>query len=107
MLHHWRTGLYLLAAALIWFAEDYVFTRGLGFNAGQTAVVTVYFVGLFAAAMLFVQKTMQRLAQTRPGDPEDIPITRILAMAPVLTVILGSFAALPIIILVLLAGSVL
>lgn len=108
MLQQLRTALYLLAAGIVWFAEDFVFSRGLRFNAAQTAVVTLYFLALFGSAVWLVLRTHRRLAGavTLPG-PEDFTVARLVSLAPVLTLVVGSFAALPVIILVLLAGSIL
>lgn len=108
MLRHTRTPAYLLAAGAIWFAEDVVFTRAFGFNAGQSAVVTIYFLALFVGAILFAVKTYRRAkADGDRGQPSELSIDRIIAVAPVLTVIVGSFAALPIIVLVLIGGYLL
>jgi ABC-type nickel/cobalt efflux system permease component RcnA len=103
---HARTVLYLVAAGIIWFAEDVVFTRGLGFDAAQTSVVTTYFVLLFAVAIWFIVRTYRR-GQSRPASEDEPPLAKVISMAPALTLIIGSFAALPVIILVLMAGSIL
>jgi len=107
VLRYWRTALYLGAAGAIWFAEDVVFSRALGFGIAQTAVVTAYFIGLFIAALWFIVKTLARIERDQRPQDETIPVTRLVAMAPVLTVLLGSFAALPIFMLVLILGAVL
>lgn len=104
---HWRTGVYLVAAAAIWFAEDYVFTRGLGFDGVQTGIVTIYFVLLFATAIAFILRATRRMRNDPSSAQGEFSATRLLSMAPAMTVIIGSFAALPILILVLALGSVL
>lgn len=106
MFTHARAIIYLFAAGVIWFAEDAVFSRGLGFDLAQTAIVTVYFIALFALAVWFLlaMYRKQQAGEIRAGD---LPVARILSMAPVLTLIVGSFAALPVFILVLIAGSIL
>lgn len=106
MIRHWRTVAYLLAAAIIWFAEDFAFSRGLGFNAAQTAVVTIYFLVLFVGAVWFICRTHARLSASTTPD-EHLSVARVVSMAPVVTVLLGSFAALPVIVLVLLLGTIL
>jgi len=103
--NHLRTAIYLSAAAVIWFAEDGVFSVAFRFNAAQIAVVTVYFAALFAGAIWLIRRTYLRTGMEEPS--EDLPISRIVSMAPVLVVLVGSFAALPIFMIVLVAGAVL
>ena len=96
-----------MAAAAIWFAEDYVFTRGLGFDGVQTGIVTLYFVLLFAAAIAFILRATRRMDNDPSSAQSDFSAARLISMAPAITVIIGSFAALPILILVLALGSIL
>ncbi len=103
MLGYWRTALYLCAAGAIWFAEDAVFSLAFRFGILQTCIVTVYFVGLFICAVWYVFK-LSRQGLNAPSESE-LPIAKIVSMAPVLAVVLGSFAALPIFLLVLLVGA--
>ncbi len=107
MLTHARTVLYLAAAGAIWFAEDVVFSRAFGFNLAQTAVVTLYFVILFGLAVRFVIHTYRRLNSSPRSADADYPIAKVVSMAPVIAVLLGSFAALPIFMFVLIAGALL
>ena len=107
MFKHARTVTYLAAAGAIWFAEDVVFSRAFGFGVAQTAVVTLYFIALFAIAFWSVIRTYRRMEASPASDDLDFPIARIVSMAPVITVLLGSFAALPIFMFVLIAGAVL
>jgi hypothetical protein len=107
VLAHVRPILYLTASGLVWFAEDYLFTRGLRFNAAQTVVVTVYFVALFGAAVRFILLAYARADKGVPSGSNDISPDRLVAMAPVFTLIVGSFAALPMLMLVLVLGAVL
>jgi hypothetical protein len=102
---HTRTIIYLAAAGAIWFAEDLVFSRAFGFNLLQTAVVTLYFIILFGLAVRFVLETYRSLEQNPQATESDFPIARVVSMAPIITVLLGSFAALPIFMLVLIVGA--
>lgn len=104
MTGHIRTAAYLVAAAAIWFAEDGVFSTAFGFNAIQTAVVTLYFVALLVAALWLVRRTYRAMRES--GSVSDLSLSRAVAMAPVAVVLIGSFAALPIFMIVLLAGAV-
>jgi len=101
-----RTALYLAAAAAIWFTEDIVISLQLGFSAAQTTVLTAYFVLLFAGAVWLVVRTYRRLDSGGAGSSE-FPLARVIAMAPAFTLVVGSFAALPVIMLVLALRSVL
>jgi hypothetical protein len=105
VLTHTRTVVYIAASAAIWFAEDYVFTRALGFNAAQTAVVTAYFVALFAVAIRLVFRARSR-ARAGGYTGGEFTVAKLVSMAPALTLVVGSFAALPVIIGVLVAGSI-
>lgn len=107
MLTHVRPILYLTAAGVVWFAEDYLFARGLRFNAAQTVVVTVYFVALFGAAVRFILLAYARAGKGLPSDPNDISPDRLVVMAPAFTLIVGSFAALPMLMLMLVLGAIL
>ena len=96
-----RTPAYMLASLVIWFAEGYVFTRAFAFNLAQTAVVAVYFLLLFAGAVWLSVRFARRVD---PSD-ESIPVARLISLAPVLVLVVGSFAALPVFMLVLIAGA--
>lgn len=102
---HVRTILYLIAAGIIWFAEDVIFSRAFGFNPGQVTLLTVYFAALFAVSIWLVVRLYQKVAADSE-IPELVP-ARAVAMAPVIMVLVGSFAALPVLVLVLILGSVL
>ncbi|GEM_PF-3111263 len=105
MLRHWRTLAYLAAAGLIWFAEGYVFTRAFGFDTVQTAAVSAYFAAVFALAIWITVKAYRRFGggNTSGGLSPEL----LVSMAPALTLILGSFAALPIFMAVLIARAAL
>ena len=105
MLQYLRTAIYLIAAAAIWFSEDVIFSIAFHFNGGQTALVTVYFAALFGGAIWFIVRTYQH-ASASTGRT-DLPIGRIVAMAPMLVVLVGSFAALPVVMAALVLGRVL
>lgn len=97
----------MTAAGAIWFAEDLVFSRAFGFGIAQTAIVTLYFLILFGLAVRFIIRTYKRLEATPENSESDFPIARVVSMAPIITVLIGSFAALPIFMLVLIAGALL
>jgi hypothetical protein len=104
-LAYWRTALYLAAAAVIWCAEDVLFTRALGFGTVQIAVVSAYFVLLFATAILMTVHFYRHSTAGKPAARAALPATRLVAAVPVLVVILGSFLALPVILFTLLVGA--
>ena len=96
-----RAGLYLLAAGAIWIAEGIVFSRFLGFTAWQTTVIVLMYAGFFGMACLGLIK------QTRShrGHTGSQPLWRYVALAPMLTVVLGSFASLPLLVAVSVLGK--
>lgn len=94
-----RAVLYLLASGAIWLAEGFLFSRFLGFSAWQTVLMTLVYLALFSAAATW----LLRLYATDSMD--ELPVWRHLSLAPMLVVILGSFASLPIVLLILAAGK--
>lgn len=100
MLSTVRSAIYLGAAIAIWFGEDLVLSRAFGFGVAQTAAVTIYFVCLLLVAVRLVMGAYQRTGEAA------FPWTRAAPMAPVLVVLVGSFASLPIFVIVLVVGAI-
>lgn len=91
-----RAYLYLFAAGVIWLVEGFLFSRYLYLAIWQTAVLAILYVVLFGIAVSILMKSLRQ--QTR--GPEGVPPWRLLAYAPVLVTIVGSFVSLPLILLV-------
>ena len=94
-----RSGVYLLASAVIWFAEGTVFSIFLGFTRVQIALMGAVYLALFAIGVraIFVMSRQQF----------DLPRWRILAMGPMLVLVIGSFISLPIMAFIALLGAIL
>ncbi|GAC1325815.1 MAG: hypothetical protein NVS2B16_14870 [Chloroflexota bacterium] len=98
-----RSVLYLVGACAMWVIEGFVFSRFLDFSVWQTALmVTVYviFFGVAAWALL------SRL-RAYPGDVASLPLWRYASLAPMLAMVLGSFASLPVLLAISVLGKVL
>lgn len=96
-----RAALYLVASGAIWFAEGFIFTTFLGFRAWQIGlVVTIYAVLWVAAAIWLI-----RLGQRQRALAQPLAAWRYLSLAPMLTVIVGSFASLPILLAIAALGK--
>ncbi|HZU13129.1 MAG TPA: hypothetical protein VFB58_09845 [Chloroflexota bacterium] len=95
-----RAVLYLLASAVAWFAEGYVFSRFLRFSIAQTIILGLVYLALFLLALLFL-----RSLATDLSDRGELPIWRYLSLAPALTLIVGSFASLPILLAIAALGK--
>jgi hypothetical protein len=98
-----RASLYVGASALIWFAEGFLFSRFLGFSIWQTATLGLFYVALFAASLWALRDVV------RQGYESNGSVTawRMLSLAPMVTVIIGSFVSLPVVLLVLALGKLL
>jgi hypothetical protein len=96
-----RALLYVVASALIWFAEGFLFSRFLGFSIWQTALLGVFYVAVFAASLWALRNVIRQSPETESG----VAAWRMLSLAPMLTVVIGSFVSLPVILLVLALGK--
>ncbi|MBV9282834.1 MAG: hypothetical protein JOZ41_22385 [Chloroflexi bacterium] len=95
-----RAALYIVAAAAIWLGEGFMFSRLLGFEAWQVALMAVLYLALFAAALAL----LLRFAQASLDAEGGLPRWRYLSMAPALVVVVGSFVSLPLLLLILALG---
>jgi hypothetical protein len=95
-----RAILYLVFAGAIWFAEGYIFSRLLAFSAIQTALAGGCYLALYLAAA-------HRLVRAFKSDLDagDVARWRYLSLAPMLVVVLGSFASLPLMLVILGLGK--
>jgi hypothetical protein len=93
-----RGVLYLLASGVLWAAEGYVFSRFLRFSLPQTIMLAVVYAALFAGASRWFAQLL-----TTSTDA-DLPAWRYVSLAPMVTLILGSFVSLPIVLLIAALG---
>ncbi|HEX6507238.1 MAG TPA: hypothetical protein VF221_06350 [Chloroflexota bacterium] len=96
-----RTSLYLLAAAVIWLAEGFLFSRFLAFSTWQTVLLFVFYVALMCAALY----ALVALARSSGERPDGLAAWRALSLAPMVTFIVGSFVSLPLVLFVLVLGK--
>ena len=96
-----RAYFYLGASGVIWMIEGFLFSYYLGFHPWQVAVMAAIYVGLFVIAVRVLLKSLQSPDDVAPGTAA----WRAVAVAPMLTVIIGSFASLPLILAVAALGK--
>jgi hypothetical protein len=96
-----RATMYLLACGAIWFTEGYIFSVFLAFRVWQTLLLTTVYAALWltAAAWLFA------LVRREGANGNALPAWRYLSLAPMLTVTLGSFISLPIVVTIAALGK--
>jgi hypothetical protein len=97
-----RAYFYLLVSAVIWFGEGLLFSHYLGFAAWQIALLGVLYLALFALALRYLLTGLRE----SPASEANMTAWRVVSLAPMLVTILGSFASLPLIILVAAAGKI-
>ncbi len=95
-----RATLYLVASGIIWLIEGFLFSYLLRFALWQTAVMAVVYVGLFLLAVRYLLLLNTRRAVSENG----LAPWRYLSLAPMVTVIVGSFASLPLLLVILALG---
>jgi high-affinity Fe2+/Pb2+ permease len=95
-----RASLYLIAAGAVWLTEGFVFSRFLRFSGWQTALMALVYVGLFLIAAWYLARFARRYR-----DPVDgLAVWRLISLAPMIALLVGSFASLPILLLVAALG---
>lgn len=94
---------YLAAAGLVWLAEGFLFSRFLGFLPWQVGVMVVLYLALFGYAVRLLGHGLR----TATAEETNSPAWRLVSLAPMLAVIVGSFASLPILLLIAVLGRVL
>lgn len=91
-----RAAIYLLVAGGLWMAEGFLFSRLLGFAPWQVAIMVIMYAGLFVAALALLVRFARRYHQTEA----ELPIWRLISLAPMLLVVVGSFISLPLLLLI-------
>lgn len=87
---------------MVWLAEGFIFSRFLQYSAWQTALMAVLYVALFLGAV----KYFARFARKYTAPVEGISVWRLVSLAPMIAVILGSFISLPVLLLIAALGRV-
>jgi hypothetical protein len=96
-----RATLYVGASALIWLAEGLMFSRFLAFSVWQTTLLGLVYLALLGLSLSALQNAWRRQSELSG----DLAAWRLLALAPMVTTILGSFVSLPIVLFVLALGK--
>lgn len=95
-----RALAYLTASGVMWLAEGFLFSRFLRFSPWQTALMVAMYLGLFAAAAVALTRALRT-----EGNKASVDMAwRLLAAAPMLVVVAGSFISLPLLMTILLLG---
>ncbi|MGH2447202.1 MAG: hypothetical protein ACRDFS_01150 [Chloroflexota bacterium] len=89
---------YLLASAVVWFAEGYVFSTFLHFSLAQNVTLAIIYAVLFAVAVWL-------LLRFAVAQDENLASWRYLSLAPMLVAIVGSFVSILLVVLVAASGS--
>ena len=95
-----RALIYLTAGAAIWLAEGFLFSYFLQFHPWQVVLMAAVYLGLLVVAVRLLRRQM-----TTRQDAGSMAVWRYLSLAPMLVVIVGSFASLPILILIAALGK--
>jgi hypothetical protein len=95
-----RAYIYLAAAGVIWLIEGLLFSHYLTFAPWQTGLLALIYLGLYAIALRFFLISLRN-----QPDNRDLPPWRVVSLAPMLVVLLGSFISLPLILLVAALGK--
>ena len=79
-----------------------MFSWFLHFRAWQVALAAILYLGLFVAATLMLMRFSQRYQEAEGG----LAAWRLISLAPMVVAIVGSFASLPILLLIVALGKV-
>jgi hypothetical protein len=97
-----RASGYLVFAGAVWLAEGYVFTQFLGFSTAQIVAAICCYAALYGLAVYALIRSVGE-----GGGFADVAHWRYLSLAPMMMVVLGSFASLPVLLLIAALGKVL
>lgn len=98
-----RASAYTGLPAAVWMAECFLFSHFLHFSAPQVVVMAVVYMLLLAGAVcLFI-----RFARSLPAYDGQLPVWRLLALAPMLVATIGSFLSLILVVLIAALGHAL
>jgi hypothetical protein len=94
---------YLGVAGVVWLVEGALFGYFLRFVLWQLMVLLAIYTALLVVAL---RALLKNLNQPQVAGA-DVAVWRLVALAPMLVVIVGSFASLPILLIVALLGKIL
>ncbi|GAC1444791.1 MAG: hypothetical protein NVSMB52_04450 [Chloroflexota bacterium] len=96
-----RAYIYLCVAGIIWMVEGFLFSHFLHFKWWQVILLALVYLGLYGLAVTTFLRSLDSPNDMVPGSTA----WRAVSVAPMFVVIVGSFASLPIILLVAAAGK--
>jgi hypothetical protein len=97
-----RAVFYLTAGALVWLAEGFLFSYFLQFHPWQVVLMAVVYLALLGVA---VELLRRQIATARQADGT-LALWRYLSLAPMIVTIVGSFASLPILLVIAGLGKI-
>lgn len=95
-----RATLYLVAAGIVWLVEGSLFSYFLRFALWQTVLMAMIYLALFLIAVRY----LITLARQNRDSEAQVAYWRYLSLAPMLMVVVGSFASLPLLLAILALG---
>lgn len=95
-----RATVYLAAAGIVWLVEGFLFSYFLRFALWQTVLMAALYGGLFLLAVRSLLVQMQR----QPDSESTLAYWRYLSLAPMVVAVIGSFASLPLLLIILALG---
>lgn len=95
-----RATLYLVVAGIVWLVEGFLFSYFLRFAPWQTVIMAIIYVALF----LIAARYLVTLARRNRDSEAQLAYWRYLSLAPMVTVVVGSFASLPLLLAILALG---
>jgi hypothetical protein len=90
-----RAVFYLTASAAVWLAEGFLFSYFLAFQPWQVVLMAAIYVVLLGVAVLLLRRQMATYREAG-----DMAVWRYLSLAPMILLIVGSFASLPLLLLI-------
>jgi hypothetical protein len=97
-----RAYLYLGFAGVVWLIEGFLFSHYLQFEPWQVVLTGLIYVALYGIVVI----NFSRSLRAHQGDRES-SAWRAVSLVPMLVVVVGSFASLPLIVAVAALGKVL
>jgi hypothetical protein len=91
-----RAVFYLTASGVVWLAEGFLFSYFLQFHPWQTVLMAALYLGLLGLAL---QLLWRQIASSDRAEGQMSP-WRYLSLAPMVVAIVGSFASLPVLLII-------
>jgi hypothetical protein len=96
-----RAVAYLIASGIIWLSEGFLFSRYLSYSLWQTILMAAIYSGLF----LIAARLLWQLWRSSSDADQGLAQWRTLSLAPMATLVLGSFISLPLLLLIAALGK--